>query len=154
MKYRNLVLNGETIKTTQITKMVYAFGNPDILKSCGGYILTYRKQGDILYLGVKPAIIDGQRSNHYDLQSGPDTKIYITGSINPNGELSLLFKIPKKELSKKNKLKLKELYIQFARLLIENRYEGLGKLDWITKKIIEESKLFSPAPKSIYDLNQ
>ncbi len=154
MKSRDLVLNGETVKAAIISKMIYAFGSPDILKSCGGYIFTYRKHKNISYLGVKPAIIAGQRSNHYDLDSGPDTKIYLTGSINPNGDISLLFKISKKELNEKNKFELKNLYIQFARLLIENKYKGPGKLEWITKKIIEESELFSPVPISIYDLTK
>ena len=118
-----------------------------------GYIFTYRIYNNSAYLGIKPSIIDGQGSIHYDLKAGPETKVFLTGGIYPNGDISLLFKISKKELNEKNKLELKELYIQFAGLLIENGYKGSGKLEWITQKIIEESELFSPVPMTIYDLN-
>ena len=154
MKYKELIINGETPKTKTISNMIRAFSNLDLLNSYGGYIFTFRIQNKITYLGIKPAILDGQRNNHFKLNAGPDTKIFLTGSINTNGEISLLFKIKKEELNDDIKLQLKELYIQFATFLIENRYNGLGKFEWITIKIIKESKLFSPVPMTIYNLKK
>ena len=152
MKINDLIINGEAAKTKTISKMIHAFYNPVLLSSCGGYIFTYRRHNNILYIGVKPAIIEGQRSNHFDLDAGPETKVFLTGNINPNGEISLLFKISKINLNEKTKLDLKELYIQFSSLLINHNYKGPGKFEWITKKMIEESALFSPVPMTIYDL--
>ena len=152
MKYTNLIINGEIPKTKTLVKMVQAFNNSNILNSYGGYIFTFRIHNNITYMGIKPAIIESQRSNHFDLNAGPDTNVFLTGSINTNGEISLLFKISKKEISNKVKSELKELYIQFASLLIKNNYKGLGQFEWITTKIIKESELFSPVPETIYDL--
>ncbi len=152
MKIKDLIINGEAAKTTIVSKMIHAFYDSNILKSCGGYIITYKIYNNITYIGVKPSIIDGQRSNHYDLEAGPETKVYLTGGINSTGEISLLFKIQNTELTEKIKSELKELYIQFANLLTKNKYKGSGELDWITKKIIEESRLFEPVPSTIYDL--
>ncbi|MCK5154374.1 MAG: hypothetical protein KAQ93_08455, partial [Spirochaetales bacterium] len=74
MKIKDLIINGEAAKTTIVSKMIHAFYDSNILKSCGGYIITYKIYNNITYIGVKPSIIDGQRSNHYDLEAGPETK--------------------------------------------------------------------------------
>ncbi len=152
MKSKNLIINGEAAKTISISRMVHAFFDPNILKSCGGYVFTYRIHKNRAYIGVKPSIIEGQRSNHYDLKAGPETKVFLTGGINANGEISLLFKIQKTELTEEIKSELRELYISLADLLIKNGYKGGGTFDWITGKIIEESELFSPIPLTIFNL--
>ncbi len=154
MEKTDLILNGKVPKSKTILKMVEAFSNFDILSTYGGYIFTFRIHNNVQYMGIKPAIIEGQRSNHFNLNAGPDTKIFLTGNINPNGEISLLFKIAKKEMNNKIISELKELYIQFASLLIKNNYQGEGKLEWITKKILEESQLFQPVPMKIYDIKK
>jgi hypothetical protein len=152
MKSKDLIINGEAAKPIIISKMVHAFNDYKILKSCGGYILTFRIDKNTAYIGVMPSIIAGQRSNHYDLKAGPETKIFLTGGINANGEISLLFKISKTELTEEIKSELRELYINLAVLLIKNGYKGPGTFDWITRKIIEESELFSPIPPTIFNL--
>ena len=152
MKSKDLIINGEAAKTIIISRMVHAFYDPNILKSCGGYVFTYRIHKNKAYIGVKPSIIEGQRSNHYDLKAGPETKVFLTGGINANGEISLLFKIQKTELTEEIKSELRELYIRLAELLLKNGYEGPGTFDWITRKIIEESRLFLPIPSTIFDL--
>lgn len=152
MKSKNLIINGEAAKTIIISKMVHAFYDYNILNSCGGYIFTYRIHNNITYIGVMPSIIAGQRSNHYDLKAGPETKVFLTGGINANGEISLLFKISKTALNDEIKSELRELYISLASLLKKNGYEGPGTFDWITRKIIEESRLFLPIPSTIFDL--
>ena len=152
MKSKDLIFNGEAAKPIITSKMVHAFYDYNILKSCGGYVFTYRIDKGTAYIGVMPSIIDGQRSNHYDLKAGPETKVFLTGGINTNGEISLLFKISKTELTMEIKSELRELYIKLADLLIKNGYEGPGALDWITRKIIEESELFLPIPSTIFDL--
>lgn len=154
MKSKDLIINGETAKPITISKMVQAFCNPNILKSCGGYVITYRVHKSTAYIGVRPSMIEGQRSNHYDLKSGPETKVFLTGGINANGEISLLFKISKTELTEEIKSELKKLYISLVDLLIKNGYRGSGTFDWITRKIIEESGLFFPIPSTIFDLTR
>ncbi|MCK4516414.1 MAG: hypothetical protein KAU31_14225 [Spirochaetaceae bacterium] len=148
----SLIINGETAGVRTISQMVRAFGNPDALRSCGGYIITYRVHNHTAYLGVKPAVLNGQRSNHFDLQAGPETKVFLIGGINADGKISLLFKIPKTELSVDVQSELRELYFRFANLLMQNGYEGTGTLDWITRKIMQESEIYSPVPSTILDL--
>ena len=152
MESSTLIINDEKKEPKSILQMVKAFCNPGILKSCGGYIFTYRIYNNSAYLGIKPSIIEGQRINHYDLNAGPETKVFLTGSINTNGEISLLFKISKTELNDEIKSELRELYLNFSDLLINNGYKGSGILDWITQRIIEESQLFIPIPSTIFDL--
>ena len=147
-----LIINDEVMESKQILLMIKAFYNSNILKSCGGYILTYRIYKNTAYIGVMPSIINGQRSNHYDLKAGPETKAFLTGGINSNGEISLLFKISKTELTDEIKSDLKNLYISLANLFIKNKYKGSGSFDWITRKMIEESELFFPIPFTIFDL--
>ncbi|MDA3939654.1 MAG: hypothetical protein PF693_10125 [Spirochaetia bacterium] len=148
----DLNINGKAETNTTTSKMIQAFFNKDILQSSGGYILTYKIHKYVSYLGIMPSIIAGQRSNHYDLKTGPVTEVFLTGGINTNGEISLIYKITKEELTEKIKSELKELYISFANLLKKNGYEGDGTYDWITVKIIEESQLFLPIPSTIFDL--
>jgi hypothetical protein len=152
-KNLTLIINDANADSKTISRMIQAFCTPDILKSCGGYIFTYRKNKGKVYLGVKPSIIEGQRSNHFDLKAGPETKVFLTGGINTKGEISLLFKLPEKDLNETIKSELRELYIQFTFLLIKNSYKGHGKFEWITKKILEETNLFFPIPLTIFDLN-
>ena len=147
-----LILNGEAAGSQTISQMVQAFCSPNILRSCGGYIITYRVHDSTAYLGVKPTIMEGQRSNHYDLKAGPDTKVFLIGGITADGEISLLFKISKEELSANIRSELRGLYIHFADLLTQNGYGGPGILDWISRKCIQESEIFSPVPLTILDL--
>lgn len=147
-----LAINGNSAESEDIVKMVQAFCSLSILKSCAGYILTYRIHKSTAYIGVMPSIISGQRCNHYDLKAGPETKVFLTGGISVNGEISLLFKISKTALNDQIISELRKLYISLADVLIKNGYEGPGILDWITREIIEESKLFFPIPSTIYDL--
>ena len=148
-----LLINGETAGVRPVSQMVRAFGSLDTLRSCGGYIITYRVHDNTTYLGVKPAILNGQRSNHFDLQAGPETKVFLIGGINADGEISLLFKISKTELSVDVQCELRELYFRFADLLKQNGYGGSGTLDWISRKMIQESEIFSPVPLTIFDLH-
>jgi len=148
-----LVINGETAGAQTISHMVQAFGSSDTLRSCGGYIITYRVHDNTAYLGVKPAILNGQRSNHFDLKAGPETKVFLIGGINSDGEISLLFKISKEELSADIKSELRESYVRFADLLIQNGYGGPGTLDWISRKILQESDLFPSIPLTVFDLH-
>jgi len=147
-----LILNGETAGSKTIAQMVQAFCSPDILRSCGGYIITFRAHDNTAYMGVMPSILGGQRSNHYDLKAGPETNVFLTGGINADGEISLLFNISKAELTADTESELRGLYFRFADLLTQNGYEGPGTLDWISRKIMQESEIFSPIPLTIFDL--
>ena len=147
-----LIINGETAESRIISQMVRAFCSPEILRSCGGYVIVYRVRNDTAYLGVKPSILNGQRTNHYDLKAGPDTRVSLIGGINADGEISLLFKIPEPELSTDVKSELRQLYARFADLLKRNGYDGPGALDWVTQRILQESEIFSPVPLTILDL--
>ena len=148
----DLIINGEPAESQLISQMVRAFFNPDMLRPCGGYIVTYREHNGTAYLGVKPSILNGQRSNHYDLRAGPDSRLSLIGGIDARGEISLLFKIPRSGLSVETKSELRALYARFADLLIQYEYGGAGILDWTTRKILRESELFSSVPSTIFDL--
>ena len=152
-KSRALVINGETAGAQTISQMVQAFGSPGTLRSCGGYMFTYRVDNNTAYIGVKPSIVDGQRSHHYDLKAGPETKVFLIGGISADGKMSLLFRIPETELSADVKSELRELYFRFAGLLKQNGYGGLGVLDWISRKILQESELFPSTPLTVFDLH-
>lgn len=147
-----LIINGEIAGAQTISQMVQAFGSPGTLHSCGGYIFTYRVHDNTAYLGVKPSILNGQRSNHFDLQAGPETKVFLIGGINADGKMSLLFKIPKEELSTDIQSELRQLYFRFAHLLKQNGYGGAGTLDWISRKTLQESEIYSRVPSTIFDL--
>ena len=148
-----LVINGEPAGPEVVAQMVRAFCSRDILRSCGGYIFTYRVHDNTAYLGVKPSILNGQRSNHYDLKAGSKTKLALIGGINIDGEISLLFKVPEEELSVETKSELRALYVRFANLLMQNGYGGGGTLDWISRTILQESAIFSPVPSTILNLH-
>ncbi|MBU8914331.1 MAG: hypothetical protein KOO61_09940 [Spirochaetales bacterium] len=151
-KSLTLIFNGEAAESQTISPMVRTFCSPNILRSCGGYIIACQVHGSTAYLGVRPTIMEGQRSNHYDLKVGPDTKACLIGGITVAGGISLLFRISKEELSGNIGSELRELYIHSADLLTQNGYSGLGILDWISRKSIQESEISSPVPLTILDL--
>ncbi len=150
-------LNGNKPSETELTEFVDALSRRTSLTSTGGYLFKSIYTGSILHIGFAPAISGGNRLHHYDIGI-PEGK-NLLGSISATGELSILFKAESSEQHSNGTLKRKsiriwrEQFVMFAQALISNGYSGAGNLDWITRKIIEESGLFHPIPDHLKDLS-
>lgn len=147
----SLLLNGSLPDRIESRKFAKALSDPASLTSSGGWLFKSRREENAIYIGIVPALSEGQRLHHYDIRV-PEGE-HLIGSISANGEISLLFKAEAESLDTAAMARWKAQYRGFAGVLIQCGYHGEGKLDWITQKIIEESGIFQPVPLTLGEIS-
>ncbi len=130
---------------------MFAITDSEILRSSGGYLFKSCFLDGVLYIGIKPAISEGERLHHYDIHV-PKAE-HIIGSISATGGFTLLFKAEKADLNNESRGYWKTEFTAFAEVLLSLGYQGKGELDWITRQIIEESGIFEPTPTTLAEIN-
>ncbi len=63
-----------------------------------------------------------------------------------------LFKPLSRILSSEDIRKHADVYVIFARFLLENGYSGQGRLDTMTVSMLREAGLFNPVPENLTEL--
>lgn len=151
-----LNLNGSIPTKKETAAFAGALSDAGILTAAGGYLFKSRFDGSTLHIGIAPTVSEGQRLHHYDI-TVPEGE-YLLGSISATGEFTLLFKAETRDSSGITTLNetvrsiWRKQYTAFAETLFFIGYSGTGKLDWITKKIIEESGIFIPVPSTLREI--
>lgn len=143
-------LNGSSPTSAEITEFIHAISNPTKLQLAGGYLFKSCVSEGLLHIGIVPAISEGERLHHYDI-GVPNVRSLI-GTISNTGNLSILFRADKSDLNEATRMEWQLSYIAFADFLVANGYAGKGDLDWISKEIITESKIFDPTPRTVFEI--
>lgn len=143
-----LLLNGGKPSGRELKQFIRALSDAKTLAARGGYLFKSRLTGGELHFGIVPAIADGERLHHYDIDV-PDGE-HLLGSLSATGEFSVLFK--ETSMDDESRELWKQQYKALAVTLLDLGYAGEGKLDWISCKIIEESELFHPIPQTLADI--
>jgi hypothetical protein len=145
-----LVLNGSRPKEKELRHFIAAVSDPLRLRASGGYLFKTCLHEEELFISICPAISEGERHHHYDIQV-PDAD-HVLGTISSNGEFTMLFKARKEELDNLERKKWRDIYTAFASVLIASGYGGTGRLDWITQQIIRESEIFGRIPATLNEM--
>ena len=98
-------------------------------------------------------IIEGVRSRHYDIKLDYEDQYIFSGFFNVDGTVGFLFIPPalKEELTEEFKDKIKQNYIDTAKMLRTNGFHPNMKLDWITQQMLSEMGNFNTIPQCLKD---
>ncbi len=152
-------LNNKVLRTNEVKKIFKSVQNMKILKKKGGYLFKSSLNKTDFHIGIIPVLIEGERSHHYDIKLDYEDEYEFTGFFNTDGTIGILFSLPKQLNMTENisvKIdfleKIKIIYTETADLLIKNGLSERMKLDWISRKIIDEADLFEPIPEFLGNL--
>jgi len=141
-----VMVNGKTTSPPAFKKIIAAMSNEQILREKGGYLFMVLIRGGCCYLGIKPYQINGERTHHYELDMPQDEQL-LTGFINPNRSLTLLFKTTpekcKNGFTTDEKADFRESFIQFARFLLKNGFPADFEVDSITQDLLVEADIIN-----------
>ena len=151
-----ILLNEKEKSAKDLKTVITTLSDHDMLIIKSGYLFNSSISDNCLCLGLLPYFIDGQRTYHYDIDLSVKGKCILFGFINPNETISLLFK-PRKDTYNGTFLPgiadiFSDNYIRFARFLVENGFSGSFELDFSTKNLLEETKLFEDTPSTVKEL--
>lgn len=147
-----MILNGKSGKPSIARSFILALDDERIITEKGGFLFKALAAGDRLVLGVTPCFIDGGRTYHYDTQLPGENKFTLIGSVTPDGIFEILFKPLSRELSPEDIRKYADIYVMFARFLLENGFSGQGILSTVTVGMLREAELFHPLPGNLAGL--
>ncbi len=152
---KKVTVNGESTAPNELRKMLTAMCDKRILMEKGGYLFSVSITTDHCVLGIQPYQIHGERKYHYDLNM-PMNKWLLTGFINSTQSISIIFKptsgMYKNGLSEEEKNSFYEVYIKFARFLIEHGFSNNFEIDFATKLLLTETGILEESPGEIGEL--
>lgn len=151
-----VILNNKERNKDDLASLIPALSDRDILIQKSGYIFNSSFSDNSFCLGLLPCCIGGQRTHHYEIDLPEKGKCVLFGFISPNETLAILFKPGKDiyngvfltgiaEIFRKN-------YILLARFLLENGFSEHFGIDFATKNLLEEAKLFATPPTTLKEL--
>lgn len=153
MNYK-IYLNNELQSPKSINKIFKSIQNRKILKTRAGFLFKSSINDQNFHIGIRPVIMEGERSHHYDIRLDFENEYVFSGFFNVDGTIGILFTPPgkKEEISSEFKKNLKIVYKNTALILIENGFSENMKLDWISQKIADEIGIFDTSPVKLSDL--
>ncbi len=153
-----IILNGEEKNPNEIRKILAAISNKKILKEKGGYVTKTSILDNHFFIGIIPAFIEGRKKYHYDIKLEYENQFTLIGSINADETMTIVFKLDKETylrgLSEKEKAKMRNNYIKFARVFTDNGFPEDFKLDSSTIMLLERSRLFEKTPKILEEISK
>ena len=151
----NIIINGAKSSPKETEKIILAMSNDNILQEKGGYLFIVSISGDCCTLGIQPYHINGERKYHYEIEM-PEDEFMLTGFINSNRSLTLLFKVTpekyKQGLSTEEKASFSEVFIRFARFLMEYSFPENFEIDLVTKSLLVSAGIVEKEPLTIKEL--
>lgn len=150
----NVVLNGEVPSRRGLAQMARALADPAILTEKGGFLFRAAVLDEVLHVGMVPSFQDGQRNYHYDIPL-PETRLSLTGFVNPDGSLTVLFVVPGRlpdELTDADRRYARGLYARLAGFLLEAGVPSGTPVEETTRAVIEEAALSAREPMNLTEL--
>ena len=152
----DIIINGAQTNQRETKKIISAISNNNILQKKGGYLFMIAINGECCTLGIQPYQIDGERKYHYEIEM-PEDAFMLTGFINTNRSLTLLFKLTpekyKAGLSAEEKNSYREVFIRFARFLLEYSFPADFEIDLVTNSLLTSAGIIDKEPLTIKDLS-
>ena len=152
----DIIINGKASNPSATKKIISAISDSNILQKKGGYLFMMSISGDCCNLGIQPYQIDGERKYHYEIEM-PEDAFMLTGFINSNRSLTLLFKLTpekyKAGLSQEEKNAYREVFIKFARFLLEHGFPEDFEIDLVTNSLLTSAGIIDNGPQTVEELS-
>lgn len=107
-------MNGAEESRKGLEQAVAALGNRDILRLRGGFLFKSQIEGETLYLGVIPVLINGIRGYHYSISLPGEDQFTLVGTASVDGSLSILFIPNERDISPGARRKYADAYVSLA----------------------------------------
>lgn len=147
-----IILNGTPATDTQRSELTHALSTPAIITEKGGYLFKSRLDSNTFHFGVLPNFLNGERTYHYNIDLGEDPHTLI-GSINVNGTLTILFKLPPhtpaSALSENDRDAYRAQYSALAQFLLQHGLPETVLLDPPTRQALAETGLYATVPEVV-----
>ncbi len=151
----DVIINGKATSSCKLRNIISAMSDNNILQQKGGYIFMVSIHDASCTLGIQPYQIAGERKYHYELEM-PDDELMLTGFINTNRSLTLLFKLTpekyKQGLSNEEKASFRKVFIKFARLLLEYDFPDTFEIDFVTQSLLVSAGIIDSEPLTVKEL--
>lgn len=119
------------------------------LRASGGYLFKAKFDEDGGSLGIIPAFSDGERGYHYNITLPGEDAFTFIGGITTEGEVNCLF--ASKEILPEHVEVYRAHYHHLAKMFT-SASEGPFPLDWITRKLFSDYRLFPGHILSLEDM--
>lgn len=147
------ILNDRKVPYDQFVETVGRAVEHDGLIRAGGFLIKCyreseqpdpdRQAREAFHLGILPVIDGGLRNRHYDIAISGDPAYTLTGFLNTDHTLGLVFMPPSKGSPSEEFLnRIRRQYIECVRSLVETGVPQEWEFDWITRQVAEEAGLF------------
>jgi hypothetical protein len=147
------LLNGREVSFDLLSETVRRAVEHDGLIRAGGFLIKCyrgsdqpdpdRQSRDAFHLGILPVIDGGLRNRHYDIAISGDPTYTLTGFLNTDHTLGLVFMPPSKGSPSAEFLdRIRRQYIECVRSLVDTGVPADWEFDWITRQAAKEAGLF------------
>lgn len=152
----SIFLDNKAVSSKEFSRIIVSIQKSSVLKQRGGFLFQSCLKETDLYIGIVPSFMEGERGHHYDIKLDYSDDYKFSGNFNADGTLGMVFipKVEKENIGKEFKTKIKEAFITTLQIFAEHGLSTTMKLDWVTKRIIEEVQLFEPIPDTLGDILQ
>ena len=151
MTINKVTLNGKSGDASIAQGLISALNDRRIVLEKAGFLIKASFDEDHLMLAVEPALINGERTMHYNMHLETENAFTLIGGLNAQGVFTILFKPDSLEQFRTEAPRFIEVCRRFAGFLLKNGYTGEGRLDEVTQRLLSDAGL-SPAPQVLADL--
>jgi hypothetical protein len=153
MQINHVTFNGKRGGLHAASAWICALNDEKLTAQKGGFLFKAAFHENELVIAAVPTIIDGERSYHYNLHPKYEDAYTLIGGVNAQGVFNILFKMDSHaKLPEKAHIYL-DLYCRLADFFIKANYSGAGRLDDVTRHVLEEMGVDNP-PKTLHALRQ
>lgn len=146
---KKVSFNGEAISQPAALDHLRPMLRRSSVVAGGGMLWKAALWSDGLAIHIGPHFIEGQRAYHYDMALPADAGPVLTGSIRPDGRVSLLFDAPAAD---EDPTVLRRTCEAVAGLLIDAGLPRRCRLDEISRAGLAEVGAFAEPPMTVGEL--
>ncbi len=154
--WQTIILNGEKASAKELENVATSLCNREVIREKGGFLFKFSCVDSTACLGVLPFFIGTDRMHHYDIRLPLKDPHRLTGFINSDCTLTILFNVDKKTLENGFSPEAVEQYTRryrdFAALLLTHGFDPFFPLDSLTLETLTTMGLAEPSPPVIGQL--
>ena len=148
MAIAKVIFNGIKGGVAVAKPWIGALNDKALVLEKAGFLFKAGVDGDRLLLAVEPCLIQGERRYHFNMHLAHEDACTVIGSVNAQGEFTILFRPESRELSALQCARYRQVIGAFAGLLLGGGYAGEGLLDEVTQSLLRTVG-FDPVPSRL-----
>ncbi len=143
-----VIFNGIKGGVAVVKPWISALNDEALVLEKAGFLFKAGVDGDRLLLAVEPCLIQGERRYHFNMHLAHEDAYTLIGSVNAQGEFTILFRPESRELSADQCARYRQVIGTVAELLLGGGYAGEGLLDEVTQSLLGAVG-FDPVPSRL-----